>query len=472
MSKIMICKRLSTDEDRNDEICYSVPDELEEKVREGEFIYIVSKKTERQEVGIAQVIKLVNPKFTDANIINLSENEKIHLVSREYFKVPEIDNIEEYRGYSIQKLRRFIKGLIDKLELEMFCCRTNSLNDKRREYLLKIFFNREIDEFHLETREYRARWFRNFNNFELDLVHMLNLYNLKELIDGVVDENKLITETEKISIKEDLLKDLDTLTKSINLKGINRFKLDDVIGIDFSEDGKNIVLGRLTSFELNVNFFSFWNIIKNLLTVSFIPVLIALLDSDKKIVVYSFLGVVYLIALVLSDEKQTEYIITFMRQIGWSKKKQQSYGLLLRFGLVAVLVFVIFSIQIVYIPEIVSNLKTFAQYFIGDCVLAIISLFFIVVFIELLLSVVTSIMSTVFYLKRAEKLTAILSFFLRTIFWIIGVLCVYRIFEINLTDYEKVSEWRVGIFAVIVTIAFIAIINSISEFRGKIKKVK
>lgn len=471
MSKIMICKRLSTDEDRNDEICYEIPDKLEGKVKEGEFIYIVSKEAERQEVRIAQVIKLIKPKFTDTNITNLSDNEKIHLVSREYFKRPATDNIEEYCNYSIQELKKFIKNLIDELEIEMYFCRTNPINDRRREYLLEIFYNRKIDEFYLRKTEFKAKWFRGFNNFELDLVHMLNLFNLKEFIDGIIDENNLITETEKVSIKEELLKDLGTLTKSINLKGINRFKLDDVIGIDFSEDGKNIVLGRLTSFELYLNFFSFWNIIKNLLTVSFIPVLVALLDSDKKIVVYSFLGVVYLIALVLSDEKQTEYIITFMRQIGWSKKKQQSYGLLLRFGLVAVFVFAIFSIQIVYIPEIV-NVKTFAQYLIGDCILAIISLFFIVVFIELLLSAVTAIISTVFFLKRAEKLTAIFLLCLRTIFWILGVFCVYHIFELNLFDYEKISEWRFGIFVVIVTIAFIAIINSIFEFRGKMKKVK
>lgn len=401
MNKVMTCKELSWNEnDSNEMHYYKVPEEWGENVKEGDFIYVICLETEKQAVGVAQIIKIdSSTNFTNQlNIAVLSENEKIQLVSEEYFVAPVKKILKKHYNDSIKDLRKFINFLIKELGSEMFFLRMSPLNGERKEYLLELFYTEKIDEFYKESEKYKIRWFKAYNDFELNFVHMINMYRLKETISKLIEMNKAIDDKTKMVLKKEYFNEFDMMTSSINLKGINRYKLDNEIGIDISSDGKNIIFGKLTPLEFYLNFFSFWNIVKSLLTVSFIPILVVLLDSDKKIIIYCLLGIVYLIALLLSDEKQTDNIIDFMNQIGWNKNKQSNYGELFYIGVIAVLVFVIFSVQVVYIPNIVNSIKNSALYLAGDILLAITSLFVILALVELSILLVTAIGSTMFYI--------------------------------------------------------------------------
>ncbi len=471
MDNIMICKELSWNENVNNEVYYIVPEEWGGNIKEGNFIYIICKETENQAVSIAQIIKLdVSTNITHQfNITTLSENEKIHLVSEEYFIVPIKKVVKKHYNDSVKELRKFLNILIKDLEREIYLFRVGSLNDKRKEYLLKLFYDEKIEEFYKKSEKYKIRWFKVFGNFELDFVHMINLYKLKETISQLIEMNKTISDKDKVALKNEYFNKLEMTTSSIGLKGINRYKLDDEIGIDISSDGKNIIFGKLSPLEFNLNFFSFWNIVKSLLTVSFIPILVVLLDFDKKIIIYCLLGIVYLITLILSDEKQADSIIDFMNQIGWNKNKRSSYGELFYIGVIAVLVFVIFSVQVVYIPNIVDSIKSFALYLTGDFLLAITSLFVVLALVELFIYLITSISSTIFYIKRAKRFSAIFLFCSKVVFWVLSDFCIYNLLGIEKYNNKQTLEWELIVFAVATMITFLKIFQSTSEFKDKIK---
>jgi len=410
MDKIIVCVGLSWTENANEEIYYyKVPEEWHEKIDKGRFLYLINRKTDTFEVCILQILKLCDSITIqdNINIKPLSESEDLHLISEEYLFEIKKNIVKNHNNYSIKNLSKAINYKLKELDSQIFWVRMNPLNRKRKEYLKKIFYKDEIKEFIQKTKRTRNRWFCEFNNFEIDLIHVVNLFILKENICKVIDTNRSMQKNEKQIQKNKFMNELKLRASSIYLKGINRFKSNEPIGIDISRDGKNIILGRLTKFELYLNFFSFWNTINGLLTVSFIPIILLLLDSEKKVHLYFFLGIVYFITLILSDEIQVDNLVSFMNQLNCNEDKKVNYYKLFYFGVISVLIFIIFSIQVVYIPDIVDSISKFLIYFIGDILMSYTFLFITLTVIEVLIYLISCITATIFYIKRGKKFKTI-----------------------------------------------------------------
>jgi hypothetical protein len=433
MDKIMVCKKISCIENDDEILFFKLPDRWEDSVDEGQFIYILNEEQEKSYIDIAQITEIDSFKNTkdQNNIVNLSENRKICLVSEEYFIPLRKKIMKKHHKYSVKELRKYFKTLLIDLKEKMENARFSPLDDKRKEYLLKLFYGVEIDKFYKLSKREKSKWFYESNNFELDFVHIINLYKLKDTIIDSIEMNNTISDEDKLTLKSEYLNELEMLSTSISRKGITRYKSNEAIGIDFSSDGKNIILGKLTDFEFYLSLASYWNIVKNLLTVSFIPILVVLLDSEKKIIIYSFLGVVYLITLILSDEKQSENIIAYMKQIGWKEDRRSNCGRLFLFANITLLVFIIFSIQIVYMPKIIASTESVAMYLIGDILFATTVFTLAVVLVEFFFYLITHITSTLLYIKRAKLFSAIFLFCIKEVFWVLSVYCLYYILGIN-----------------------------------------
>lgn len=474
MDKIMVCKELSWSEDDNNKVhFYRVPEEWGESVGEGGFIYLVGIGTEKLEFAIGQIIKIDDFINVDEqlNVEELSEDKKIYHITEEYFLTPVEKDIQEHGNDSIKELSKFLNILIKGLDIEMFFIRRRPLNNKRKEYLLKLFYYKSVEEFYKQSQKDKNQWFREYNGFELDFVHMVNVYKLKGSICQLIETNKTISENDKVVLKKEYSERLDILVSSIGHKGITRYKENKIVGIDLSSDGKSIILGKFTPLELYINLFSFWNMVKSLLTISFIPILVGLLASDKKIIIYSLLGVVYLITLILSDEKQVDNIVAFMNQVKLYKYSETNYYALFYFGAVALLVFVIFSIQVLFLPNMVNGIGTFAMYLIGDILFAFVVLLGILTVMELFFYLIATIRSKIFYIKRSKKFSAIFLLCFKIIFWAVSVCCIYNILGINkyLFNNPQALKGELFVFPVALIFSFQKIWQAILEFKEKIK---
>lgn len=472
MERVMICQEISSDE--NETYYYAIPDEWEE-VQEKQFIYIINKKTkrrEKQEISIFQIIEIYNTiSFSqEINIIELSEDESIHLVSEEFFLNPSKEIIEEHYNDPIKELREFVNILIKNLEDEMSLARIPPLNDERKEYLLKMFCNDTIDQFNKRSERVKKRWFDVFNNYELICIHMINLYNLKENIKQLIDENEVIDNNSKEDLEKEYMNKIDIIIPSLIYKGNVSYQMDEYIGIKTSSDGKDIVLGEMSPLEFYFNIFSFWNIVKNLLTVSFIPILVVLLDSNKKIIIYCLLSIVYIVPLVLSDENQTDRILTFLNQIESNRKRKISYGDLFSYGITVILFFAIFSVQIIYFPDITDNIWSCAMYLVGDVLFAYTILFLILAFASLFFCGITIIASTITYIKRAKVLSTIFSFGFSIIFWGVSNICLFYLLGIYQHLYSnQILSLNLLVFLVAFFTSTLKIIGNILEKKKEIK---
>lgn len=469
MEKIMMCKEISYKQNNNETYYYKVPDELCKSVKQGDFIYVIHDHMEKRSVTIAQIKQIEEYISSDYKfeLSMLSDNDKIYLVSEEYFLVPIKEEIQKYYTDSDKKLKNTLNILIKSLDLKMSDFRNEPLSEERKNYLIKMFYAEDEDQFNNMKEQKQTRWFKVFNDFELDFVHMINLYSLKETISKVIEMNKTLADKEKILIKEKYFNRLDIKMSSINLKGINRYKLNQEIGLDISDDYQNIIFGRLTKFEYYLNFFSFWNIIKSLLTVSFIPIVVVLLNSDKKIIIYAILGFVYLITTVLSDKKQTDNTIDFMNQIRWKMNKKASYGELFYIGVIVVLVFIFFSFQLIFLPNAVDSLKNILFYISCDILLAFTSVVLIIISMELLIYLISEISATIFFTEKIIKFSAYFWIFFKMAFWIVSDYCIYNLFEININ--AQTANWQLIVYVLASSLVIFNIKQNISEVIIKIR---
>lgn len=472
MNKVMICKELLLNkEDTKSEIrYYKVPEEWKEGIVEKRFIFIVNKETEKQNISIFQIIKTENfVNFNQQNNITiLSENEKIYLVSEDFLFNQSIKIVKEYYNYTIEELRKFFNILIKDLKCKISDARKKPPHNKRTKYLLKMFSDKSFDEFCKSPESYKNEWFNTFSNYELDHIHTINLYYIKQTISQLIEMNKIISNIDKKSLKGEYLNKLEMISSSIILKGHARYQIGGSIGIDTSSDGKCLVLGKMSSWEAHIRFVTIWNSIKNLLTVSFIPILIVLVGSDEKIIIYCLLAIVYIITLILSDEKQTDHVIIFINQIKWNKERKTNYATLFYLGLAVVFAFIIFSIQIVNLPSIVKSVRNFVMYLAGDILLAHTTLFLLLILGSVFFWLITVIPSTIFYIKRAEKFNTVFSFCFKTAFWILSDYCLFYTLEINKYFYSSQPlEWRFLVFWMALMISLLKIAQNIVEFRKR-----
>lgn len=332
MNKVMICKELLLNEDnKNETRYYKVPEELKEGIIEKKFLFLVNKEKEKQEVSIFQVIKIDN--FMNINqqinITTLSKNKQIYLVSEDFFFYKSMYMEKNCYNYTIEEVRKFFNRLTKNLKCKISSVRKKPINNEREKYLLKMFWNRGFDEFYKSLENDKKKWLKIYGNYELDFIYMINLYYLKQTISQLIEMNKTISsDVDKKFLKRECLNKLEMIKVSVILKGHARYQINSGIGINISSDGKCAVLGKMTPWESYITITSIWNVTKNLLIVSFIPILVALLDSDKKIIIYCLLGIVYVITLILSDEKQTDDIVIFINQIKWNKEKRVNYATL------------------------------------------------------------------------------------------------------------------------------------------------
>ena len=472
MDRIIICKELLFKEDTNNKMhYYKLPVELEKEVKPKKIIYIVKEEEETNYVSMFQIVKIddLDSINRENNITTLPENEKIYLVSEDYFFDFSEQITDEDYNYSIRELRKFLNKLISNLNKNITDIRKNPINNKRKKYLLKTFYKKNLDEYYKKTEDEKSRLLMMYNNYELGFIHMINLFYLNQNINQLIEMNKTLCNIDKTTLKDEYSNKLEMTINSISLKGHAKYQINGYIGIDTSSDGKYLILGRMSPLEIYISFASIWNNIKNLLTVAFVPIIIALLNTDKKIMIYFLLGIVYLLILILSDEKQTEKMLVFVNKFGWNKKRKTNASLFY-FGSTVLITFMIFSFQVVYLSNIFDNIRNYVMYLTGDILLAFTALFALVVAISFFFYLITVISSTLFYIKRAKKFSIIFSVCFKIIFLMFCDYCLFYILSINESIYNmKQLEWNFIVFGVALMVSLFKIIENLFKFKESIK---
>lgn len=468
MDKIILCREVENSD--KEELYYKIPQEYLENVEEMQFVYFIKKELGCKKVSFAQIVKIYNSlNFNKkVEIHTLKEQEMIYLVSKEFIFYP---ILEDCILNSISEINQIFTLMIKELSYEIKKARMQPVLDIRKKYLLSLFWDEEQEEFDLRSKRFKNTWLKRFNGFDLDFVHIINLYILKEKIHKLIDLDQTESEKERRFLKDKFTDKIKNMSISINKKGNARYQMDGYISIITSFDGQDIVFGMMSPLEFHLNFFWFWNIIKNLLTVSYIPTIILLLESDKKIIIYLLLGLVYLITLILSDEKQTNRIIEFINKSRQEQNNGTYYNDLFYIGMIILLMFIFLTIQIICIANITQEIKLFFMYLIADYLLALITLVGIIFLLSLLFWGITLFTSTIFYITKFKKLRCFCIFGFKQIFLLLSLACLYNVLKLNENiNNLQPQTWKIIIFSLSGFLCLSKISESFEEFKSRIKR--
>lgn len=350
--------------------------------------------------------------------------------------------IREYNDADLKQFKRLLKQTIS--DLQFHIGRRYCLSDERRKYLIDTYFNKP-EEFENNSIRDRHKWIQEVNGKELDLYYGINIRELKRIIESLVEGNNSINNIDKLALKSYCIDELDYVFGAIGPKGNARMQMDDYIGVHVDYKKKDLIWGYRTYYPIRVGFSFFWGLIKNMLSLAYVPAIILLLDNTYKIPIYIMLSIVYLITLFFSDENQLDKLLC-----GINKHKEGiSYRTLYYYGLMLSITFILFSVEMVICPS--DDVYIIVQYLLADIVGAYSSIILFNIVISLFSWIVTLFSTTRFYRKGWKKIRNIMLKVVVTTIYILGVFSFVKLFDIKkyLINNNVEAEWICWIFFVI-----------------------
>lgn len=167
-----------------------------------------------------------------------------------------------------------------------------------------------------------------------------------------------------------------------------------------------------------------------------------LLDNEYKIPIYIMLSMVYLIALVFSDEKQMDKLLC-------NASKVISYERLYYSGLMISITFILFSIEMVSAPS--KDICVIAQYLLIGVVVAYCIILLFNTLMAIMCWIITVCRATRFYRKRWKRVKYVAENVIKIVIYVLGVISLADILEVNkyMSNENTELPWQCWIFLVV-----------------------
>lgn len=434
MQKVLICEQICGENSHN-KIYYKCSETELCIIDHAKFIYKFTSEITRRNVIILKVLDFVDEDDLKTTSIELLEDASFIPISQDYIYSIKIDVLNETKTFTVRELKKIFNDMLQTLKITVLEARYSEISDERKSYLFETFGVEGKNTFDERTKDSKMKWFGTFNEYDIDFQYIINLYNLQEFVKKMVDDNIHICNIDKIALKAKFLNKIESIMDSINPRGNARFQMNSYIGVETSATTKELIWGHMSPCEIKIEFSYFWNIVKNLLSLSYIPAIILLLDSDKKIIIYIFLGIVYLLTLVFSDEKQMDKLL-FRFNAGNSRRID--YDDFYYVGMITSVTFIIYSIQLIIDTSSSNSITNIVMYLCADILISYIFLIFMNLIITLIAWVATLYISTHIYKTKSSKITKWIYKVARTIFWIASSISLYHL--LNIARYLKTQS--------------------------------
>lgn len=434
--RVAVCKEL----DIIDEKTLYYP--IEEKVEE---IFIVNSYLFRE--CIVEETKTVSAIYVE-DIIDVDQEMKVEdtkgvcfrKVDNEFVFSLEEEAIQEYKNANVKQFKKELKYTLAHLKLlikyhRIFVCK------ERKKYLIDTYFGVPAD-FEKHGMEARNRWLQEANGTELDLYYGINIWELKRKIESFISDNDVIINIDKTALRCYCLEALDHVLYSIEHKRNARMQMDDYLGVHVEDKSKDLVWGYRTPYPIIMGFSFFWGLVKNILSLTYVPAIFVLLDNEYKIPIYIMLSMVYLISLVFSDEKQMDKLLC-------NASKIISYERLYYSGLMISITFILFSIEMVSAPS--KDICVVTQYLLIGVVVAYCIILLFNTLMAIMCWIITMCRATRFYRKRWKKVKCVTENVIKIVIYVLGVISLANILEISkyMSNENTELPWQCWVFLVV-----------------------
>lgn len=440
--KILICRAMGYEKD--EEIyCFKCCEDEKMSFYKNQYIYKFTREKMKRRTSVFQIIDIVEENEQDkSNIINLQSNEFLRPISHECrWKFPK-EVINDTSNLTFTELQKEIRNMLRKFKWELYFAKQEIIDKNRKRYLFDTFGVEDESEF--KKREINTRWFKEFNTYDMDFQFAISLYEFKPLLLDLIDKNMIIGNDEKMTLKAKYVDEIKNMVETTFWREKARTQMDAYIGVEFCDETKELIWGSMSPFEIKVEFSFFWTLIKSMLSLAYIPVIMLILQDERtKIYAYVFLALVYLIAIIFSDEKQVDRLMTWVNSIGNGRIGYVDFYYL---GLIVSTTFVVFSIQLM--QENIGNMRDIVLYLFADIMFAYIMLIFLNLCISLVAWGITLLVSITSIRKKGKYIWRGMKKLIKTFFWIFSVYCSFIVLDMKKYAIEK-QEQNLGFEALI-----------------------
>ena len=433
------CKEIFIKQERT--IYFRINKKTRDIFTENTYLFWVKETETGCTISSIFVDKIIDSIPEGESVLETKKGNRFEKVDDIYFCQLEEERIRDYEYADLAQFKRLLKRTILDFKLHILECRYD-WDDERKKYLIDTYFGKP-EEFESNSKTQKQKWLKETNDNELDLYYEISLYELHRKMKLLIKRNAVIINADKLALESYCTDELDYELCSIGAKSSARFQMDDYMGVRVDNRKKELIWGHRTAYPIRVGFSFFWGFLKNILSLTYVPAVLLLLNNEYKIPIYMMLSMVYLIALILSDEKQLDRLLdgtdTFPEGI--------SYTTLYYYGLMISISFVLFSIEMVIAPS--NDVRTIVQYLLANLVGA----YFIIIVCNMVISVlcfaITLWSATRFYHRVWKKGKEIFANVLVTVLYVLGSGSIIELLEIPkyLDNNTTVESWKVIVLA-------------------------
>lgn len=429
---VAVCKEISIKDEKT--MYYEIDESMKKTFIPDSYLFREETTEKGTIMSAIYVDKIIPGVKSREGSVKVNKNISFRKIDDEFIFQMEEESVQEYKNADLKGFKKLLKETLSDLNLVISQCR-NFYTDERRKYLIDTYFSNP-KEFEKHSSRDKYMWIKEINGGELDLYNEMNIRELKVMVESFVEENRIITSRDKDALLKYCVEELDNVFCAIEPKRKARMLMDDYIGIRVDSKKKDLIWELRSDYTIRIGFSFFWGMVKNVLSLTYVPAILLLLDNEYKIPIYAMLSVVYLIALVFSDEKQMDKLLS-----GVNNGVEARYVTLYYQGVIVSLIFILFSIEMIVAPS--TDMQMLIKYLLMNIVIAYAIIIVFNMVVTLLRWSVIMFSATRVYRKIWKNNKGVLGKVVITIIYILGLFACGDI----LGGSESTLTWKFWVLA-------------------------
>lgn len=418
---VAVCKELYIKEEKFE--LYFIEEE-NTIFKAGNYLYKRIQNEDTVTFSIIYVQEIRKYRKNEDHILKMDDNMSFVKVDDSLFFELKESAIIQLETLNVREINKIIRKSIVEIKRSLSYY-SYSLNEERIKYLKYIYCFANYEDFETLNKRSKENLLRKINSIDLDYYLEINIYRMKDILIAAIDKNSVLNNIDKMAVKNNCIDRLEIVFLAIEPNGNAKRQMDSYIGVDVDYKRKELVWGKTSPCEVRIEFSFFWSLIKNILSLIYVPAILLLLDNKYKIFIYALLIFVYLIALIFSEERQTDKLIEAINKNG----ANISYGTLYYGGMMVSIVFILFSIEMILVPK--CDLKSIIQYILAN----IVSAFTVIIVFNSVLSFIvwgiTKCSATKFYQQKWNNVKNMARKLVTTILFTLGTMSAYSMLNVK-----------------------------------------
>lgn len=436
--KIMVCS--AVDGEIGKDYYYKYHENENQSFNKKQYVYKFTMENMKRKALIFQINDIIEEdERVIGDIVELKHNEVLcPLLNEHIWKIP-TETSQYIVSHTYTELQKEIRRMLKALKIDLYFAKKQKINEHRKKYLFDTFGVEEKTDFQKRTLSDQLKWFEKFNSYDMNFQFMISLYIIKQNLFELIDENVIICNVDKVTLKAECIDEIEQIIESIFKRENASYQMESYVGVDFNDETKELIWGYMSPCEIKVEFSFFWILVKSMLSLAYIPVVILLLqDKNTKIYMYVFLALVYCIAIIFSDEKQVERLVKCRNPLN---KELIRYVDLYYFGLIVATTFIFFSIQLA--KRIIGSPQSILICLFADILFSYVIILLFNLFISLVAWGITLFNPIRNIREKGNQIYKIVKKVIITIFWLCSLYCTYVVLDIQ-KYFSKQMEENIG----------------------------